>query len=141
MPKTIFRLCFLTLTTLASRPVAAQIFPTSSASHATATSAESAVPEQSSVKTSEPILAPQRTNKKQMVLRAHRINQPLNIDGVIDEPFYKQIDPISDFTQTLPEENGKPSELTELWIGFDDQNVYVSAKIWDSSGPDGWIAN
>tara|TARA_B100000029_G_scaffold86442_2_gene76716 strand:+ start:4244 stop:6586 length:2343 start_codon:yes stop_codon:yes gene_type:complete len=141
LPKTIFRLCFLTLTTLASRPVAAQIFPTSSASHATATSAESAVPEQSSVKTSEPILAPQRTNKKQMVLRAHRINQPLNIDGVIDEPFYKQIDPISDFTQTLPEENGKPSELTELWIGFDDQNVYVSAKIWDSSGPDGWIAN
>ena len=139
MAKTIFLLCFLAITVLPSRPVAAQILPTPSSLDQAG--AKYQVPEQSSVKTSGSILAPQRNSKEQMVLRAHRISQPLNIDGVIDEPFYKQIDPISDFTQTLPEENGRPSELTELWIGFDDQNVYVSAKIWDSSGPDGWIAN
>jgi len=23
-----------------------------------------------------------------------------------------------------------------VWIGFDDDNVYVSAKVWDSAGPD-----
>jgi len=139
LAKTIFLLCFLAITVLPSRPIGAQILPTPSSLDQAG--ARYQVLEQSSVKTSGPILAPQRNNKEQMVLRAHRISQPLNIDGVIDEPFYKQIDPISDFTQTLPEENGRPSELTELWIGFDDQNVYVSAKIWDSSGPDGWIAN
>jgi hypothetical protein len=114
---------------LTSRPVVAQILPTPSSLGQA--SAKYKVPEQNSVKTSGPILASQTTKKEQMVLRAYRISQPLNIDGVIDEPFYEQIDPISDFTQTLPEENGRPSELTELWIGFDDQNVYVSAKIWN----------
>ena len=74
-------------------------------------------------------------------LRAVRVSEPLHIDGVIDEPFYQNTPPITEFIQSLPEENGEPSQLTEVWIGFDDQNVYVSAKVWDSAGPDGWTAN
>ena len=74
-------------------------------------------------------------------LRAVRVNEPLEIDGVIDEPFYRSIPPITEFVQAVPEEYGEPSEFTEVWIGFDDNNVYVSAKIWDTAGPDGWIAN
>ena len=66
---------------------------------------------------------------------------PLEIDGVIDEPFYQRVPPITEFVQIVPEVDGEPSELTEVWIGFDDDNVYVSAKVWDSAGPDGWIAN
>ena len=74
-------------------------------------------------------------------LRAVRVNEPLDIDGVLDEPFYLSIPPITEFVQAVPEEYGEPSELTEVWIGFDDNNVYVSAKIWDTEGPDGWVAN
>ncbi len=74
-------------------------------------------------------------------LRAVRVTEPLEIDGVLDEPFYRSVPPISEFVQGLPEEDGEPSELTEVWIGFDDNNVYVSAKIWDTAGPDGWVAN
>ena len=74
-------------------------------------------------------------------LRAVRVTEPLEIDGVLDEPFYRSVPPISEFVQGVPEEDGEPSELTEVWIGFDDNNVYVSAKIWDTAGPDGWIAN
>ena len=74
-------------------------------------------------------------------LRAVRVNEPLEIDGIIDEPFYQSVPPITEFVQIVPEVDGEPSELTELWIGFDDENVYVSAKVWDSAGPDGWIAN
>jgi hypothetical protein len=74
-------------------------------------------------------------------LRAVRVNEPLRIDGVIDEAFYQNTAPISHFIQSVPEEFGDPSQLTEAWIGFDDQNVYVSAKVWDTEGPDGWIAN
>ena len=73
-------------------------------------------------------------------LRAARVNEPLDIDGVLDEPFYLSIPPITEFVQAVPEEYGEPSELTEVWIGFDDNNVYVSAKIWDTEGPDGWVA-
>ena len=74
-------------------------------------------------------------------LRAVRVNEALEIDGIIDEPFYQSVPPITEFVQTVPVEDGEPSELTEVWIGFDDENVYVSAKVWDSAGPDGWIAN
>ena len=74
-------------------------------------------------------------------LRAFRVSEPLRIDGVIEEGFYQSIPPITEFIQSLPEENGEPSELTEVWIGFDDTNVYVSAKVWDSAGPEGWTAN
>ena len=27
------------------------------------------------------------------------------------------------------------------WISFDEDNVYVSARIWDSGGESAWIAN
>ena len=74
-------------------------------------------------------------------LRAVRVTEPLEIDGVLDEPFYRSLPPITEFVQALPEEDGEPSEFTEVWIGFDDNNVYVSAKIWDTAGPDGWVAN
>ncbi len=74
-------------------------------------------------------------------LRAVRVNEPLEIDGVIEEPFYQSVRPVSEFVQTVPVEYGEPSELTEVWIGFDDENVYISAKVWDSAGPNGWIAN
>ena len=74
-------------------------------------------------------------------LRAVRVNEPLEIDGVIEEPFYQSVPPITEFVQVVPEEDGEPSELTEVWIGFDDNNVYVTAKIWYAAGSDGWIAN
>src|SRR5688572_14812776 len=74
-------------------------------------------------------------------LRAVRVTEPLNIDGVIDEPFYSGARPITEFIQSVPESNGEPTQRTEVWIGFDEDFVYVAAKIWDSEGPDGWIAN
>jgi hypothetical protein len=74
-------------------------------------------------------------------LRAFRVNEPIDVDGVLDESFYSRITPISEFVQAVPEEDGVPSERTEVWIGFDDENVYVSAKIYDSAGPAGWVAN
>jgi hypothetical protein len=74
-------------------------------------------------------------------LRAVRVTESLDIDGVLDERFYQRVPPIRELVQGVPVEYGEPSELTEVWIAFDDDNVYVSAKVWDSGGPDGWIAN
>jgi hypothetical protein len=76
-----------------------------------------------------------------VTIRAVRVTERLRIDGVIDEPFYRSTPPITEFIQSVPEVNGEPSQLTEAWIAFDDDNVYVAAKIWDTEGPDGWIAN
>jgi hypothetical protein len=76
-----------------------------------------------------------------VTIRAFRVEQPLEIDGVVDEAFYQRVPPIRELVQAVPVENGQPSELTEAWFGFDDENVYFAAKIWDSAGPDGWVAN
>jgi hypothetical protein len=74
-------------------------------------------------------------------IRAFRVDGPLEIDGILDEPFYQRIPAVRELVQGVPVEDGEPSELTEVWFGFDDENVYFSAKVWDSAGPDGWVAN
>ncbi|MBM4184401.1 MAG: hypothetical protein FJ207_09260 [Gemmatimonadetes bacterium] len=74
-------------------------------------------------------------------IRAFRLTEPLDIDGVVDEAFYERTPSIREFVQGVPVEDGEPTELTEAWISFDDENVYVSARVWDSGGPESWIAN
>jgi hypothetical protein len=74
-------------------------------------------------------------------IRAFRVEQSLEIDGLLDEPFYQRIPAVSELVQAVPVEDGEPSELTEVWFGFDDENVYFSAKVWDGAGPEGWVAN
>ena len=74
-------------------------------------------------------------------VRAVRLAQPINIDGELDEPFYSTIPSITDFIQSLPDEGAAPTERTEVWITFDDTNIYVSARAWDSAPESEWVAN
>lgn len=76
-----------------------------------------------------------------VTIRAVRVTEPMETDGALDEPFYSETQAISEFVQSIPDAGVEPTELTEVWIGFDDENVYVGAKIWDSEGPDARIAN
>ena len=74
-------------------------------------------------------------------VRAVRLSEPLRIDGVLDEGVYEVVPPVSGFLQQLPVEGAPATERTEAWIFFDAENVYVSARLWDSSPESGWIAN
>ena len=74
-------------------------------------------------------------------VRATRLMQPIRLDGVLDEPFYGEVPSVSDFIQSLPVEGAEPSERTEVWISFDDSDVYVSARVWDSAPESEWVAN
>jgi len=74
-------------------------------------------------------------------VRAVRLTEPLAIDGELGEAFYASTLPISDFVQTLPVEGATPSERTEAWLAFDENNVYVSARMWDSAEEASWVAN
>ena len=62
---------------------------------------------------------------------AHKISKPLNIDGVLSESFYKEA-PIDDFTQKDPNEGEPATEKTYVWVGYDDEYIYFSAKLFDS---------
>ena len=73
-------------------------------------------------------------------VRAVRVSE-LRVDGELDEPFYQSSESIPDFIQTVPDEGATPTERTEAWVTFDDSNVYVSARIWESAPESEWVAN
>lgn len=82
-----------------------------------------------------------RGENGRVVVRGTRIATPIVIDGVLDEEFYGQVPPISDFIQTVPNEGAPASEKTEAWIAYDDTNFYLSCRCWDSAPPEQWTAN
>ncbi len=73
-------------------------------------------------------------------VRAVRVSAPLRIDGVLDEPLYSEVTPISEFIQAEPQHGAPATELTHVWISFDDENVYVSVRAWESQ-PERMIVN
>jgi hypothetical protein len=91
-----------------------------------------------------PPLAPEVINRDDMgnaTVRAVRLTEVIDIDGELEEAFYGTIPSITDFVQALPDEFATPTERTEVWITFDDRNIYVSARAWDSAPESEWVAN
>ena len=74
-------------------------------------------------------------------VRAVRLTAPLRIDGALDERIYNDVPALSDFIQQLPDEGALATEKTEAWVLFDDDNIYVSARAWDSAPESQWIVN
>ena len=74
-------------------------------------------------------------------VRAIRLTAPLRLDGTLDEGVYDDVPALSDFIQAVPNEGAPATEKTEVWVFFDDDNVYVSARCWDSAPESQWIAN
>ena len=82
-----------------------------------------------------------RDDKGNATVRAVRLTEPLRLDGRLDEAMYSEVPALTGFLQTLPDEGAPATEKTEAWIWFDDENVYVSAKLYDSAPPSEWVAN
>jgi hypothetical protein len=73
-------------------------------------------------------------------VRAVRLTTPLRIDGRLDEEIYASVAPMDTFVQQLPVEGVPATEDTAMWVFFDDDNLYVSARCFDSQ-PDRMTAN
>ena len=81
-----------------------------------------------------------RTANDNVTVRAVRVAEPLRIDGRLDEPVYDIVESITGFIQQEPHEGQPATEKTEAWILFDDVNLYICARNWDSH-PERDIAN
>lgn len=75
-----------------------------------------------------------------VTVRAVRVDAPLRIDGVLDEEVYGEVRAISDFVQIEPNYGQPVSESTEVWVLFDSENLYISARCRDSH-PENIVAN
>jgi hypothetical protein len=75
-----------------------------------------------------------------VTVRAYRLTQPLVIDGRLDDSVYHTIQPAPPFRQQEPQVGELATEQTEMWVLFDDRNIYVSARMHDSA-PDRMVAD
>ncbi len=86
------------------------------------------------------VFARDATSQKTTV-RALKLTEPLKLDGVLDEPFYTRELPFDGMLQAAPDYGDPASEKSDIWIAYDDKNMYVTCRCWDASPPDEWIIN
>ncbi len=66
-----------------------------------------------------------------MTLRATRAEGPITIDGRMTEPDWERAEVARDFIQDEPDEGELTMKQTEVRILYDDENVYVGARLYD----------
>ena len=91
-----------------------------------------------------PPLAPAtiaRNAEGRATLRAVALTTPLTVDGVLDEDVYNTVASFGDFIQQIPIAGEPATERTEAWVFYDANQVYVSARAWDSAPESQWVVN
>jgi hypothetical protein len=78
-----------------------------------------------------------RADSDAVVLR--RTSEPVQLDGLSNEPFWQEIDPLP-LTMQVPAFRGQLTERTEIRIAYDEEYLYVSGRMYDSE-PDGIRVN
>lgn len=61
----------------------------------------------------------------------------IRLDGQLDEAVWADAVPATDFTQHQPDDGQPATQRTEVRILFDDQAIYVGARMFDTEGADG----
>jgi hypothetical protein len=65
-------------------------------------------------------------------LRVVRTATPPTIDGLLDEEVWQNAEVVTDFHQIRPGDGTTPTELTELYVLYDDDALYIGARMHDS---------
>lgn len=63
---------------------------------------------------------------------AYKLNQPLIVDGLLEESVYLKA-PVTNFTQKDPVQGNPISERTEVWVSYDESNIYFSGRFYDTN--------
>ena len=61
-------------------------------------------------------------------VKAKFIDQPITLDGVLDEDIWQEISPVSDFWQYFPADSIKAEYQTSIQIAYDQSNLYVAFR-------------
>lgn len=71
-------------------------------------------------------------NDSTQAVTAYRIENPLVVDGLLNESVYLNA-PVTRFIQKDPDEGKPASEKSEVWVSYDDNNIYFSGRFFDSN--------
>ncbi|HEX8693967.1 MAG TPA: DUF5916 domain-containing protein [Longimicrobium sp.] len=61
----------------------------------------------------------------------------IELDGKLDEPVWQSAPPATDFTQQDPNEGKPATQRTEIRFVYDDEALYIGARMFDSLGAAG----
>ncbi len=73
-----------------------------------------------------------RDESGHVTVRAIPLTQPLEFDGRLDDGLYAENEAITDFIQQEPFEGRPATDRTEVWVAFDDDSLYIGARLWES---------
>ena len=73
------------------------------------------------------------TDKGQTVVQALRAPAEITLDGALTEPGWAAAVPVSDFIQREPNEGAAATERTEVRVLYDNDALYVGARLYDTS--------
>jgi hypothetical protein len=65
-------------------------------------------------------------------LRITRLTGAPTVDGVLDEPAWANATLVTDLHQLEPVEYAPPSQRSEIRLYYDDDALYVAARLWDT---------
>ncbi len=80
------------------------------------------------------------TQEERPTIRPMRVDSPPRIDGILDEPLWQTIEPITDFRQWEPDVGEPVTERTEVRICYDSRYLYFGVRAHDRE-PEKIIAN
>ncbi len=72
-------------------------------------------------------------------VRAQRTSTPIAVDGLLDEPVWKNGNACTAFVQEDPQPGAEPSQRSEIRVAYDDDALYVGARLLDTR-PDSIVA-
>ena len=71
---------------------------------------------------------------------AVRRSGPIRLDGRLDEPARRAASPATGFTQQQPNEGKPATQRTEVRFLYDDDALYIGARMWDTKAASGVTA-
>ncbi len=77
------------------------------------------------------LLAQQPGGEVKRMASVRTVNPPV-IDGRLDDAVWSTAAVVEDLHQILPEEYAEPSERTTVYLLYDQNAVYIGARLWDS---------
>jgi hypothetical protein len=72
-------------------------------------------------------------------VRAVRLTSPVSVDGALTDPAWQGPPAITRLVQSQPYEGAAATESTWVWFAYDEEALYVAARMWDAH-PDSIIA-
>lgn len=73
----------------------------------------------------------QRPPAERPTVQAFRLAAPPELDGLVDDEIWQELEPATGFVQQNPDEGAPSTERTEVRIGFDDAHLYFGIVCFD----------